>query len=135
MHPFGNGDSRDTVYSDPFLNGLEIFKISDNSLKNLAGPNPDLIQDLNNPLVEEKNSKKRIIGMTLISVILVAVFSIVLISLAIFFVLRRKKESKGKKTITTKEIHSSKILATTRGISHSRLSYYGKKNLKVCLYL
>ncbi|RHN50239.1 putative non-specific serine/threonine protein kinase [Medicago truncatula] len=37
MHPL---DGRGSKFSDPFLNGLEIFKISDVGFKNLAGPNP-----------------------------------------------------------------------------------------------
>jgi len=37
MHSYGNGD--------PFLNGLEIFKISDVGSKNLAGPNPDPVKE------------------------------------------------------------------------------------------
>ncbi|XP_057444145.1 receptor-like protein kinase FERONIA [Lotus japonicus] len=46
MHPYG--EYKDTTYSDPFLNGLEIFKISDLASNNLAGSNPDLVQALPN---------------------------------------------------------------------------------------
>ena len=38
-HPFGNGDH------DPFLNGLEIFKVSDVGSNNLAGPIPDPVKE------------------------------------------------------------------------------------------
>ncbi|KAK8470029.1 hypothetical protein PHAVU_004G040901 [Phaseolus vulgaris] len=42
MHPYES--SVDTTYSDAFLNGLEIFKISEDQSNNLAGPNPDPVQ-------------------------------------------------------------------------------------------
>ncbi|CAJ2665842.1 unnamed protein product [Trifolium pratense] len=105
MHPYSN--SRETEFSDPFLNGLEIFKISDIDLDNLAGPNPDLIQDLNYPQVQEKKSKQRIGGMTIIEVIFEVVFGVMVISLVVFFVLRGKRETKEKKSKTTKESKSS----------------------------
>ncbi|PNX93527.1 receptor-like protein kinase FERONIA-like protein [Trifolium pratense] len=105
MHPYSN--SRETEFSDPFLNGLEIFKISDIDLDNLAGPNPDPIQDLNYPQVQEKKSKQRIGGMTIIEVIFEVVFGVMVISLVVFFVLRGKRETKEKKSKTTKESKSS----------------------------
>jgi len=99
MHPYG--DRRDTIYSDPFLNGLEIFKISNVSSKSLAGPNPDPVL---NP-VQEKNNKKSVSGTTVIGVILGAVFGLVMLSIVVFFVYRRKRQE--KKTTTTKDSKSS----------------------------
>ncbi|KAK2366025.1 receptor protein kinase FERONIA [Trifolium repens] len=106
MHPFGNGDSRHTLYSDPFLNGLEILKISDNSLKNLAGPNPDPIQNPNNPNLV-RNNKKSISGTTLIGVVLGVVFGVILVLIVVFFVFRSKRKTKGEMATTIKESKSS----------------------------
>ncbi|GAU37281.1 hypothetical protein TSUD_160320 [Trifolium subterraneum] len=106
MHPFGNGDSRHTKFSDPFLNGLEIFKISDNSLHNLAGPNPDPIQNPNNPNAGQKK-KKSTSGTTLIGVVLGAVFGVVLVFIVVFFIFRSKRKTKGEMATTTKESKSS----------------------------
>lgn len=103
MHPFGNGDSRYTKFSDPFLNGLEIFKISEISSKNLAGQNPDPVQ---NP-VQEKNSKKSINGTTIIGVALGVVFGLVLLSIVVFFLYRRKRQTEEKNSKTTKDSKSS----------------------------
>ena len=100
MHPL---DGRGSKYSDPFLNGLEIFKISDVSSKSLAGPNPDPIQ---NP-VQEKNSKKSKNGTTIIGVVLGVVFGVVLLSIVIFFVYRRKRQTEEKHSKTTKDSKSS----------------------------
>ncbi|GAU47491.1 hypothetical protein TSUD_285190 [Trifolium subterraneum] len=105
MHPYGNG--RDSEFSDPFLNGLEIFKISDIGSKNLAGFNPDPIQDLNQPPIQEKKSKLKIGGMIVIDIVLVVVFSVISILLVIFFVLRKKRETRGEKTKMTKKSKSS----------------------------
>ncbi|KAL9323554.1 hypothetical protein ACSQ67_008411 [Phaseolus vulgaris] len=49
MHPYERFS--ETTFSDAFLNGLEIFKISEAGSNNLAGPNPDPVQtpQNNNP--------------------------------------------------------------------------------------
>ncbi|PNX57894.1 receptor-like protein kinase FERONIA-like protein, partial [Trifolium pratense] len=101
MHPYG-GDSHAIKISDPFLNGLEIFKISENSLKNLAGPNLDPGLIPNNPNSVE-NKKQSIRGTTLIGVILGAGLGVVLVFIVIFFVFRSKKETKRDKATTKKE--------------------------------
>ncbi|CAJ2665841.1 unnamed protein product [Trifolium pratense] len=105
MHPLSN-NTRETVYSDPFLNGLEIFKISDYSLKNLAGPNPDPIQNPNNPNAGQ-NKKKSISGTTLVGVVLGAVFGVILVFIVVFFVFRSKRKTKGEMATTTKVSKSS----------------------------
>ncbi|KAI5442748.1 receptor-like protein kinase FERONIA [Lathyrus oleraceus] len=101
MHPYGDG--RISVYSDPFLNGLEIFKISNIGLKNLAGPNPDPVQDP----VQEKTKSKSISGTTILGVVLGVVFGVVFVSLVVFFLCRKKRQTKGEKATTTKESKSS----------------------------
>ncbi|MED6172750.1 hypothetical protein PIB30_052921 [Stylosanthes scabra] len=81
LHPLG---SRNTLYSDTLLNGLEIFKISDPASNNLAGPNPDPILPPFTPphySVKSPNSKQKIIIMGL-----VAGFSF-LLPIAIFLLL------------------------------------------------
>ncbi|KAL5080338.1 hypothetical protein RYX36_008759 [Vicia faba] len=101
MHPYGDG--RTTDFSDPFLNGLEIFKISDVGSKNLAGPNPDPVQY---PVLEKQKSKS-ISGTTILGVVLGIVFVIVFVSLVVFFVCRKKRQTKEEKATTTKESKSS----------------------------
>lgn len=101
MHPYGDG--RISVYSDPFLNGLEIFKISNIGLKNLAGPNPDPVQYP----VQEKTKSKSISGTTILGVVLGVVFGVVFVSLVVFFLCRKKRQTKGEKATTTKESKSS----------------------------
>ncbi|MED6180113.1 hypothetical protein PIB30_007270 [Stylosanthes scabra] len=75
-------------YGDPFLNGLEIFKISDPVSNNLAGPNPFTPPQYS---VQTSNSNKRkiIIG-------LVAGFSF-LFSIVVFFFLLGKQKKKSTK--------------------------------------
>ncbi|XP_016178875.1 receptor-like protein kinase FERONIA [Arachis ipaensis] len=86
MHP-----SSDTWYSDPFLNGLEIFKISDPASNNLAGPNPDPIPHPFAPphlSVSLQISIKRIIIIIIISVVPAGfIFHFILV----FFIRRKQK--------------------------------------------
>ncbi|KAK7365013.1 hypothetical protein VNO80_13763 [Phaseolus coccineus] len=75
LHPY---DSWGTKYSDSFLNGLEIFKLSDTRSNSLAGPNPDPIK-----IPQQKGSnRRRMIGITA-----GVVSGVVFISLVVFFVL------------------------------------------------
>ncbi|KAL9323556.1 hypothetical protein ACSQ67_008413 [Phaseolus vulgaris] len=64
MHPYESGV--DTTYSDAFLNGLEIFKISEAGSNNLAGPNPDTVQTngLAGPIPDPINNRRRMIVIT-----------------------------------------------------------------------
>ncbi|TKY50165.1 Receptor protein kinase FERONIA [Spatholobus suberectus] len=71
--------------SDPFLNGVEIFKISEAGSNNLAGPNPQN----NMPVRKGKNSSR-----TLKIVVAGVVSGVVLISLVVFFVFRWWASSK-----------------------------------------
>jgi len=80
MHPYND----DTRYSDAFLNGLEIFKISEAGSNNLAGPNPDPVQtnSLAGPIPDPINNRRRMI---VITAGVVSGFDF--ISLVVFFVL------------------------------------------------
>ncbi|WVZ14262.1 hypothetical protein V8G54_011828 [Vigna mungo] len=83
MHPYES--SVDTRYSDAFLNGLEIFKISDTRSNNLAGPNPDPIETPHQKENSRSRTKNLIIGHTLkvvsgVVFILLVVFSIRLLT-------------------------------------------------------
>ncbi|KAL9323565.1 hypothetical protein ACSQ67_008422 [Phaseolus vulgaris] len=82
MYPYES--SVDTTYSDAFLNGLEIFKISEDQSNNLAGPNPDPVQSnsLAGPIPDPINNRRRMIGITA-----GVVSCVVFISLVVFFVL------------------------------------------------
>ncbi|KAL2335409.1 hypothetical protein Fmac_016622 [Flemingia macrophylla] len=88
LHP--HETSRETTYSDPFLNGLEIFKISNRGSNNLAGSIPDLLQTSQN-----NSSRSR---STVINVLAGVVFVVVLISFVVFVVvfLRRKRVATTK---------------------------------------
>ncbi|CAK8533402.1 unnamed protein product [Lathyrus sativus] len=97
MHPYGDG--RISRYSDPFLNGLEIFKISNIGLKNLAGPNPDPVQNPN-----KFQEKKTISGTTISHVFLGVVFGVVFLSFVVLFYFMQKRETKAKKATTNTQI-------------------------------
>lgn len=109
MHPVDNAHI--TIFSDPFLNGLEIFKISNVTLKSLAGPNPDPVQHpIQDP--KPKKSNKSISGTTIIGVVLGVIFGVVLFSLVVvFFVLKRKRETT---TITTTAKDSKRSSRTSK---------------------
>ncbi|ESW23346.1 hypothetical protein PHAVU_004G039200 [Phaseolus vulgaris] len=76
MHPYQS--SVDTTYSDAFINGLEIFKMSDTRSNSLAGPNPDQIKTPQ----QKGSNRRRMIGITA-----GIVSGVVFISLVVFFVL------------------------------------------------
>ncbi|KAK7325549.1 hypothetical protein VNO80_34294 [Phaseolus coccineus] len=108
MHPYQS--SVDTDYSDAFLNGLEIFKISEVSSNNLAGPNPDPVQtpQNNNPDQNGKSSSRS--ATTIIGVVAGLVSGVVLISLIVFLVVffRRKRTTKPKDYKNSKSSGTSK---------------------------
>ncbi|XLU35597.1 hypothetical protein S245_071663 [Arachis hypogaea] len=85
-----------TLQGDPFLNGLEIFKISDTVSNSLAGPNPDPIPHLFAPphfSVSVKSShNSRILIIIIISVSAVFIF----LSSVVFFLLRKQKKNNIK---------------------------------------
>ncbi|XP_027357599.1 receptor-like protein kinase FERONIA [Abrus precatorius] len=102
MHPYSS--ARDTKYSDPFLNGLEIFKISDQN--NLAGPNPDPVQAPPNPSGQSSN-KKSSSTTTIVGLVVGVVAGVVLISFVVFLFVRNKPR-KAKTSKSTKSSATSK---------------------------
>ncbi|KAL2335399.1 hypothetical protein Fmac_016612 [Flemingia macrophylla] len=107
LHPYG--DRRDSIYSDAFLNGLEIFKISDRGSNNLAGSNPEPLQTPQNnvPIQKAESSSER--GTTIMDIVVAAVPSIILVSIFVYlvvFILRteaaatKSKDYKSKPTTT-----------------------------------
>ncbi|XP_054816855.1 receptor-like protein kinase FERONIA [Prosopis cineraria] len=97
MHPLP--DSK-TVYSDPILNGLEIFKISDPASNNLAGPNPDLPPlPLTPPTSVQKSKKSSSNTTTIVGVVVGVVAGIILLFIiGAFFLIRRGKRIKDSKS-------------------------------------
>ncbi|KAJ1382342.1 Serine-threonine/tyrosine-protein kinase, catalytic domain [Sesbania bispinosa] len=93
MRPYT--DAKDTLYSDAFLNGLEIFKLSQVGSSNLAGPNPDPLQLPSNPPVQSKSKSS---SGTTIGIVAGVVSGVVLVSLVVFFVVlsRRKRRAEWK---------------------------------------
>jgi serine/threonine protein kinase len=106
-------------------------------LKNLAGPNPDPVQNPNNPSLVQK-IKKSTSATTLIGVVLGAVFGVVLVLIVVFFAVRRKWEMKGEKATTTKESsntqNSSLPPALCRSFSLLEICT-ATKNFDVCLII
>ncbi|KAH1099968.1 hypothetical protein GLYMA_U027100v4 [Glycine max] len=84
MHPYATPDK--TIYTDAFLNGLEIFKISQDESNNLAGPNPDPVQTPHSNKSVPTGKISRGSGETIIGMIVGVVSGVVLISLVVFFV-------------------------------------------------
>lgn len=101
MHPLPDWK---TKFSDPFLNGLEIFKISDTGSNNLAGPNPDPVRAPVQP-DPVPNSKKNNSTTTMIGVIVGVASGVVLILIFSFFILKRRK-TKDKESKSTTELTS-----------------------------
>ncbi|KAL2335417.1 hypothetical protein Fmac_016630 [Flemingia macrophylla] len=107
LHPYG--DRRDSIFSDAFLNGLEIFKISDRGSNNLAGSNPEPLQTPQNnvPIQKAKSSSGR--RTTVINVLAGVVSGVVLISLIVFFVMFSRYK---RVTITKPKDYKSKSTTT-----------------------
>ncbi|OIW12336.1 hypothetical protein TanjilG_32452 [Lupinus angustifolius] len=100
LHPFTN--HFDTKYSDPILNGLEIFKLSDPGTHNLAEPvqqNPVQQNPVQGNTVQGNTGQK-----SKISIIAGVVSGVVLVSIIIGFLFiimrKKKKQSKVRKSIT-----------------------------------
>ncbi|XP_014512966.1 receptor-like protein kinase FERONIA [Vigna radiata var. radiata] len=108
MHPYESGV--DTKYSDAFLNGLEIFKISEAGSNNLAGPNPDPVQTPQTNIPGQNGKTRSGSSTTIIGAIAGVVSGIVLISLIVFLVVffRRKRTTKPK------DYNKSKSSATSK---------------------
>ncbi|TKY50161.1 Receptor protein kinase FERONIA [Spatholobus suberectus] len=101
MHPYES--LMYTKYSDPFLNGLEIFKISEPASNNLAGPNPDPVQTPQNNIPVQKRGKSYS-RTTIIGVAAGVASGVVLISFVVYFAAlsARNKTSKwGPLSFTT----------------------------------
>ncbi|KAL9323552.1 hypothetical protein ACSQ67_008409 [Phaseolus vulgaris] len=106
MHPYND----DTRYSDAFLNGLEIFKISEAGSNNLAGPNPDPVQTPQNNNPDQNGKISSGSETTTIRVLAGAGSGIVLISLIVFLVLFFRL----KRTTKPKDYNKSKSSATSK---------------------
>ncbi|KAL9323550.1 hypothetical protein ACSQ67_008407 [Phaseolus vulgaris] len=108
MHPYES--SVDTDYSDAFLNGLEIFKISQDDSNNLAGPNPDPVQSPqnNNPSQNGKTSSGS--ATTIIGLVAGVASGVVLISLIVFLLVF----SRLKRTTKPKDYDKSKSSTTSK---------------------
>ncbi|KAL1322842.1 hypothetical protein HN51_067848 [Arachis hypogaea] len=95
-----------TNYYNVILNGVEIFKISDES-QNLAGSNPDPMPPQPKPFYQSSNksSKKTII----VAFLTVVVSSLLLASVIGLILFRRKRSSSCRKGSTKKEGASSSL--------------------------
>ncbi|KAI9112918.1 hypothetical protein K1719_016032 [Acacia pycnantha] len=99
MHPLPESK---TTYSDAFLNGLEIFKISDPQSNNLAGPNPDLPPLTLTPPSVQKSTKSSSNTGTIVGAVVGVVAGFVLLSIiGAFFFIRRGKRVKDSKSSDT----------------------------------
>ncbi|KAI4353145.1 hypothetical protein L6164_002115 [Bauhinia variegata] len=79
-------------YSGAILNGLEIFKISNDS--KLAGPNPDLPPMYQQPVLNSKERRTKIIIATVAGV----VSCVTLLYLLVYFVIKQGKKLKDTKS-------------------------------------
>ena len=102
MQPYGS--SVDSKYADAFLNGLEIFKISDSRTYNLAGPNPDPIETPHQK--RNSRSRRRTIGITA-----GVVSGVIFISLVVFFIL-----------LLTTSKRSAQLFSTTKSTKQHNFS-------------
>jgi len=108
MHPYGS--SVDSRYADAFLNGLEIFRISEGGSNNLAGPNPDPVQTPQNNTPDQNGKSSSGSATTTIGVVAGVLCGVVLISLVVFLVLffRLKRTTKPKDYDKSKSSGTSK---------------------------
>ncbi|CAJ1947162.1 unnamed protein product [Sphenostylis stenocarpa] len=115
MHPHGSGWV--SKYADAFLNGLEIFKISEAGSNNLAGPNPDPVQTpLSNMPVQNRKASK---GKTLVVVVAEVLIGVIFISVVILFVVffRCKRTTK----MNPKDYKSKSFTSTQKASLPSNL--------------
>ncbi|MED6180119.1 hypothetical protein PIB30_007276 [Stylosanthes scabra] len=118
LHPLSISRS----YSDPFLNGLEIFKISDPALYSLAGPNPSPVQQNPPNPTNSKGSSSSSNTATIIGAVVGAACGVVLLSaLAVFLLSRRNKTKTSVILKDSKSNNTSKwgplSFATTKSTS------------------
>ncbi|KAG2384144.1 Receptor-like protein [Vigna angularis] len=109
MHPReSNVDSR---YPDTFLNGLEIFKISEAGSNNLAGPNPDPVQTPQNNIPDQNGKTSSGSATTIIGAI-AGVLSGVILFIIVFLVvfLRYKRNTYTK----SRDCESNEIFTTSK---------------------
>ena len=130
MHPYESGV--DTRYSDAFLNGLEIFKISEAESNNLAGPNPDPVEtpQNNNPGQNGKTSSGS--ETTIIGLVAGVVSGVVLISLIVFLVVffRLKRTTKPKDYNKSKSSATSKLITANSSLPSDLCRHFSLSEIK-----
>ncbi|KAI4352420.1 hypothetical protein L6164_006674 [Bauhinia variegata] len=87
-----NQDIRKTAYFDAFLNGIEIFRISDPQSNSLAGPNPDSLPPAPPEYKQLTQNQKKSSRPSILCVVagVVAGFALLLLLVACFIVGRRR---------------------------------------------
>ncbi|KAI4352424.1 hypothetical protein L6164_006678 [Bauhinia variegata] len=121
-----------TAYFDAFLNGLEIFRISDPQSNSLAGPNPDPLPPApavsQQPIQNQKKSSSR----TVIGVVAGVITGVVLLFLVVaFFLDRHGRKVKHAMSEAGKSKWAPSYFPTTKS-THTRRSSSFPSDL--CLY-
>ncbi|KAL9323549.1 hypothetical protein ACSQ67_008406 [Phaseolus vulgaris] len=130
MHPYES--SVDTSFSDAFLNGLEIFKISEAGSNNLAGPNPDPVQTPQNNNPDQNGKISSGSASTIIGLVAGVVSGVVLISLIVFLVLffRLKRTTKPKDYNRSKSSATSKSTTTNSSLPSDLCRHFSLSEIK-----
>ncbi|XP_054805187.1 receptor-like protein kinase FERONIA isoform X1 [Prosopis cineraria] len=119
MHPLRDSQ---TIYSDPSLNGLEIFKISDPKSNNLAGPNPDLRPLRRATPFVEKSKRGSRNTKTIVGVVVGVVAGNVLLSFIAFFLIIQGKRVKDSKSNVAASKWGPLVYITSKSTNTTALS-------------